>query len=361
MGPYLNRTRPPSEQRGRSGGVGVPAGTTPTLLLHAVLMPLTTSPERWGKGSPEVSAAGLWLGTGGWGRGGGPGHTGSPVLMSARGSQCSRHTYSVPGASAPSCFWPRHSPGWRHHDINVTKARTIWHSSEVSGLHGRLSGSSSTPKKEGHSRPRVPGGKLWGHPHTSTSVVWSSLASNSEGKMKHFTGGGRRGAPSCWSRGPCSLRSSPHPRRPERSRGEQQWRHPDAGSTESMSIPEYRALGFGCCHCPTAPRRPQLPLPGQAWRPPAASPHLSTLPQSGTGWKVLIKDLLNGWTQPFNAVTVHPDSLGQFQFVLVLASPLEVALHFVPRVSRSGIKLHGRHVDSIIPTKGQRGPHLADL
>lgn len=120
----------------------------------------------------------------GWGLGGGPRHTGSPILMSAIGSQCSRHTYSVPGDSAPSCFWPRHSPGWRHHDIDVTKASTIWHSSEVSGLHGRLSGSSSTPKKEGHSRPRVPGGKLWGHPHTPTSVVWSSLASNSEGKMK---------------------------------------------------------------------------------------------------------------------------------------------------------------------------------
>lgn len=160
-------------------------------------------------------------------------------------------------------------------------------------------------------------------------------------------------------RGPAASVPAPTPgglRGPGESSNGDTWRrvsrYPDG---------EYRALGFSCCHCPTAPRQPQLPLPGQAWRPPAATPHLSTLPRPCTGWKVLIKDLLNGWTQPFNAVTVHPDSPGQFQFALVLASPLEVALHFVPRVSRSGIKLHDRHVDSIIPTKGQRGPHPADL
>lgn len=102
------------------------------------------------------------------------------------------------------------------------------------------------------------------------------------------------------------------------------------------------SFGVQQCQCPTAPA-PQARL-GVHLPPP---PHLSTLPWSCRGWKVLIKDLLHEWTQLFTAATTHPDSLGQLQFLLVLASR-SVALDFTASVSRSGIKLHGRCRYSVI-------------
>lgn len=125
------------------GGAGLEARG----LQQVQLLPSCFAPSRHlrvGKGKPRGLSG--RAGAGGWAAA--LRHIGSPALTSAIGTQgrCSLHTYSVPGAPAPARFRPHRSPGWQHHDI-VTKTRTIWRSSEVPGLRGRLSGRSSTPRE----------------------------------------------------------------------------------------------------------------------------------------------------------------------------------------------------------------------
>lgn len=149
---------------------------------------------------------------------------------------------------------------------------TIWHSSEVPGLCGRLSGSSElqalaallAQKRKvtpGHECPRE---KLWGHLHTLTLGSWTSLASHGtswqckrcKNRMPQSTSSHRS-----WGAG-ASILGHTHPRRLERSQessdgdtwtGDTQVGDHSGGLPRRVGILESGAFGFTWGQYPTAP------------------------------------------------------------------------------------------------------------